>query len=94
MAVLPDVAQKTGAEYFDIGAVFDEGFKNKGYKYMMENYFVTTAACERLNKKYGKDNHTDFDDNCHHNLDGAKHISDIFVEEIKKSNSKIKGYLK
>ena len=94
MEKLPVLCEKMNVGYIDVGTVFDKGFKEKGYCYMMENYFMTKSAVERLNKKYGKQNGCDFDDNCHHNLDGAKHICDIFVNEVKKSNHPFKAYLK
>lgn len=94
MEVLPSIAKKTNVSYLDIGSIFEQGFKTKGYKYMMENYFMTMAAVERLNIKYGRNNSTNYDDNCHHNLDGAKHICDIFIEELKKSDYPLKNYLK
>ena len=37
MEILPNVAQRVDIGYLDVGGVFDEGFKTKGYKYMMEN---------------------------------------------------------
>lgn len=94
MKALPNLAEKTGIAYFDIGGIFDEGFKNKGYAFMMENYFMTKSAVKRLNQKYGRENGCSFDDNCHHNFEGAKHICDIFVNEIKKSTHPLKDCLK
>lgn len=94
MEALPSVAQKTDIPYFDIGGIFDEGFKEIGYSGMMENYFMTIAAVKRLNAKYGRENSMNWNDNCHHNMEGAQHICDIFVNEIKKSDYQLKDYLK
>ena len=47
-----------------------------------------------LNEKYGGNNKRDWDDNCHHNRDGAEHICKIFIEEVKKTDYPLNNYLK
>ena len=92
--MLPQIAQKTGAAYLDIGGNFETGFKELGYAEMMERYFMSETAIERLNKKFGKEIECKFDDNCHFNLEGAEHLCGIFIEELKKSDFPLKEYLK
>lgn len=94
MEALPDVAKATETPYFDIGGIFEKGFSEKGYQYMMDNYFMTVNAMKLLSEKYGREQKRDWNDNCHHNIDGAKLICDIFVEEVKKSDYGLKDYLK
>ena len=94
MEILPEVAKKTGVPYFDVGGEFDKGFKQIGYRAMMDNYFMTVSAVERLNKKYGREIVRKSDDNCHHNIEGAKKICDILVEMAKQSDYPLKKYLK
>jgi hypothetical protein len=94
MAALPALCEKTKVEYLDIGGIFDKGFKEKGYKYMMDNYFMTINAYKMLNEKCGNDIPRDWNDNCHHNLEGGKHICSIFMEEIKRINHPLKNHLK
>ncbi len=94
MEVLPALCKKINVEYIDVGGIFDKGFKEKGYKYMMDNYFMTINAFKMLDEKYGKNTPRDWDDNCHHNLEGGKHICGILVEEVKKTNHPLKDCLK
>lgn len=94
MEALPALAQKLGIVYLDVGGIMEEGFKTKGYTYMMENYFMSISAVERLNKEYGKNQKTNYNDNCHYNIDGAKHLCDIFVDELKKTDYELNKYLK
>ena len=94
MKALPSLCEKTDVKYIDVGGVFDKGFKEKGYKYMMDHYFMTINAVKLLNEKYGGNNKRDWDDNCHHNRDGAKHICDIFIQEVKKTDCELNKYLK
>lgn len=94
MAALPALCEKINVEYIDVGSVFDKGFKEKGYKYMMDNYFMTINAFKLLDEKYGNNRQRDWDDNCHHNLEGGKYICSIFVDEVKKTNHPLKNCLK
>lgn len=94
MAVLPQIAENTNAYYLDVGSVFENGFKTNGYAFMMENYFMSKSAVTRLNKRFGLEKECNYNDNCHHNIDGAKHVYDIFAEQLKNSNYPLKDYLK
>ena len=94
MEALPALAQKMGVEYLNVGGIMEEGFKTNGYTYMMENYFMSVSAVERLNKKYGKNQKTNYNDNCHYNVEGAQHLCDIFIDELKKTDYELNKYLK
>lgn len=45
-------------------------------------------------KKYGKNQKTNYNDNCHYNIDGAKRLCDIFISELKKTNYELNNYIK
>ena len=94
MKTLPEVAENTGILYLTVGEIFEEGFQKIGYQEMLANYFLTIEAVNKLNIKYNRQNKTNYNDVCHHNIDGAKYICDIFIDEIKKTDSSFKEYLK
>ena len=94
MEILPTVAKNTGVFYLDVGGVFEQNFKEKGYQYMMDNFFMTENAINALNKECGKDLICKFNDTTHTNIKGAKLLCDIFVSEMKKTEFELNEYLK
>lgn len=85
-----DVAAVTGAAYLDVGSEFETGFRTLGYEKMLENYFLSQKARER----FGASQSADPDDSVHYNLDGAKYICEIFLNQLKASGNELAEYLK
>lgn len=92
---MEDVAKSTGCIYINVGSEFERGFETIGYEKMLEKYFLSLKAYDYYKTQKEVTRFIpDFDDNVHYNVEGARHIGKIFVEQLKKSNSDLKNYLK
>lgn len=90
-----DVAHALNCGYIDVGAEFEKGFKEKGYKKMLDENLLSINAYEHY-KSLGaiKIKFPTIDDNVHYSVGGAKNICDIFVKELRSSDYELKSILK
>lgn len=90
-----DVACATDCDYIDVGTEFEKGFREKGYRKMLDDNFLSVNAYEyyktigTITRKFPT-----IDDNVHYSVGGAKNVCDIFVNELRRSNYSLKSILK